>query len=726
MKKRIFLLFWAWIFTGSLVNPLTAQDITGKWHGLLEFPGTALRLDIDIKQQDGQYSAVGYSPDQGNFPIPIDVFNYSNGKLNFAITALTVKYSGEMDLATSTIRGTFEQYNQSFPLVLGRQVIEAPKGSPTWLKERLDKQETYITMRDGVRLFTSIYTPKDTSKTYPILMTRTPYSIEPYGQNIYSPLLSVNTNLIEEGYIFVLQDVRGRQMSEGDFVNLRPYISNKKNNNDVDESTDAYDAIDWLVKNVAYNNGKVGVFGISYPGFYSTMSLIGAHPALKAVSPQAPATNWFIGDDFHHQGAFALMDAFNFFSAIGKPRPQPTRAFATPYMIPGQDNYNYFLKMGAVKNATTMALGNDIEFWNEAMEHPNYDEFWKSRDPRPYLNKINPAVLTVGGLFDAEDCWGAWHTYEAIEQQNPPSTSNRLMMGPWSHGQWAGDPGEHLGNFHFGANTGEHYKKTELEFFNYYLKDKGNLSMPEADIFITGENQWHSFDAWPPENAIEKTLYFQPDGSIKMEKPTTTTSYDEYVSDPMRPVPYTEDVGLERTREYMCDDQRFAARRPDVMVYQTDPLTEDMTITGPFDADLFVSTTGTDADFVVKLIDVFPDTLSNYPSNDKKVPMQGYQMLVRGEIFRGRYRNSYTNPEAFAPGEITEVKYELPDIAHTFKKGHRIMVQVQNSWFPLFDRNPQQMVDIYKCSDDDFQKATMRIYHDAKNTSGITVMVLEE
>ncbi|MCB9338377.1 MAG: CocE/NonD family hydrolase [Lewinellaceae bacterium] len=579
-------------------------------------------------------------------------------------------------------------------------------------------------MRDGVRLFTSIYTPKDASKDHPMLMTRTPYNIEPEGPEAYSRYLSRNVKLIEEGYIFVYQDVRGRHMSEGDYMDVRPYKPNKKSKTDIDETTDTYDAIDWLVKNVAHNNGRVGVFGISYPGFYSTMSLIGAHPALKAVSPQAPVTNWFIGDDFHHNGAFALMDGFSFYSGFGRPRPKPTRSGQSGYDIPGGDNYDFFLKMGALKHATEIAFGDSILFWTELMNHPNYDDFWKARDPRPFLKNIKPAVLTVGGLFDAEDCWGAWHTYEAIEKQNPATTSNRLMMGPWSHGQWAGDAGEHLGNIHFGANTAEHYKDVELEFFNFYLKDKGNITLPEADIFITGENKWHSFDTWPPKNVTEKTLYFQPNGSITMEAPTATASFDEYVSDPMKPVPYTEDVHLHRTREYMTDDQRFAARRPDVMVYQTDALSEDMTLAGPLNADLFVSTTGTDADFVVKLIDVFPDTLSDYPKNDMNVPMAGYEMLVRGEIFRGRYRNSYEKPEAFVPGKVTEVKYELPSIAHTFKKGHRIMVQVQNSWFPLFDRNPQQMVDIYHCSNSDFQKATMRVYHEAGKASGVKVKVL--
>lgn len=726
MKKTIQLRLLFLAITVVLAGQVIAQDITGKWHGIIDFSAITLRLDFEVQLENGEYTATAYSPDQGNMAIPVDNFSFTDGKIEMSIGALNVKYSGTLDEASFKIQGTFSQYGQSFPLVLGRQYIEAPKGSPTWLKERLDKQEVYITMRDGVRLFTSVYTPKDTSKTYPILMNRTPYNIEPGGPDGYNFFLSLSTTLVEEGYIFVFQDVRGRYMSEGDFMDVRPYNPNKKSNNDIDESSDTYDAIDWLVKNVKHNNGKVGVYGISYPGFYSTMSIPDAHPALKAVSPQAPVTNWFIGDDFHHNGAFALLDGFNFYSSFGKPRQEPTREGQEGYDIPGQDNYDFFLKLGALKNVTALAFGDTMKFWNQMMNHPNYDDFWKARDPRPYLKNITPAVLTVGGLFDAEDCWGAWHTYEAIEKQNPASASNRLMMGPWWHGQWASNPGEAIGNVHFGSNTGEHYKAAIEEFFNYYLKDKGSLSLPEAEIFVTGKNEWYSFETWPPENISEKTLYFQPDGSIKTEKPDATSSYDEYVSDPMNPVPYTEDVHLNRTTEYMLDDQRFAARRPDVMVYQTAPLEEDMTIVGAFNADLFVSTTGTDADFVVKLIDVFPDTLSSYPENDKRVPMQGYQMLVRGEIFRARFRNSYEKPEAFVPGKITEVNYELPSVAHTFKKGHRMMVQVQNSWFPLFDRNPQQLVDIYHCTDADFQKATIRIYHEAENPSGLKVKVLRE
>ncbi|MCE7926302.1 MAG: CocE/NonD family hydrolase [Haliscomenobacteraceae bacterium CHB4] len=580
-------------------------------------------------------------------------------------------------------------------------------------------------MRDGTRLFTSVYTPKDTTRKYPILITRTPYNIEPGGEDDVSFGFLFTTHLMKDGYIVVLQDVRGRFMSEGQFVDVRPYNPNKKSPQDADDNSDTYDTIDWLVKNVPGNNGRAGIFGVSYDGYYSTMALPAAHPALKAASPQAPVTNWFLGDDWHHNGAFFLMDAFNFYSVIGRPRPQPTRQWPSQFKWPVQDNYRFFLELGALKNVKIKYFGDTIQFWNDLMAHPNYDDFWKARDTRPHLKHLTPAVLTVGGWFDAEDCYGALRTYEAIERQNPATLSNRLIIGPWFHGQWTSGDADKMGNVHWGSNTADHYKDVERRFFRHYLHGDGALDLPEADIFVTGANEWRSFDTWPPRDVTQQNLYFQPAGGLSFSAPSASGSFDEYVADPMKPVPYTEDVHLQRTRIYMTDDQRFASRRPDVMVYQTDVLNEDVTLTGPLTADLFVSTTGTDADYVVKLIDVFPDTLSNYPENDKKVPMQGYQMLVRGEVMRGRFRNSFEKPEPFIPGKLAEVKFEIPDVAHTFKRGHRIMIQVQNSWFPLVDRNPQKFVDIYQCSDSDFQKATHRIYCDKEQPSHVKVWRLK-
>jgi putative CocE/NonD family hydrolase len=447
---------------------------------------------------------------------------------------------------------------------------------------------------------------------------------------------------------------------------------------------------------------------------------------VKAVSPQAPVTAWFLGDDFHHNGAFFLLDCFPFYYSFGQPRKEPTRSGKPSFRWPVPDNYEFFLSLGAVKNIAPKYFGDSIKFWNDAFAHPNYDDFWKTRDPRQFLRNVKPAVMTVGGWFDAEDLYGALNTYEAIETQNPQSVKNYLVMGPWSHSQWAFGKANNLGNIYWGINANEKFIEQEKKFFDLYLKEEGDPAIAEATIFVTGSNEWKNFDTWPPKNIIEKSLYFQPGESATFEKPTIKTSYDEYISDPMNPVPYTEDVHAQRTAEYMTDDQRFASRRPDVMVYQTEILNEDITLAGPITADLFVSTTGTDADFIVKLIDVFPADTKAGDDQDIKIPLGGYQMLVRGEVMRGKYRNSFEKPEPFVPGQVTEVKYEIPDVAHTFKKGHRIMIQVQNSWFPLVDRNPQKFVNIYECSDSDFQKATHRIYHDGKYPSCIEVNILQQ
>jgi uncharacterized protein len=593
-----------------------------------------------------------------------------------------------------------------------------------WIVENYVKIERQIPMRDGVKLFTSIYVPKDTTEKHPILITRTPYSCSPYGEQNWPKFWNNHKKYyFREGYIMVLQDVRGRWMSEGEFVDVRPFNPSKKSDADVDEATDTYDAIDWLVKNVPANNGKVGVFGISYPGFYSTMAALSNHPALKAVSPQAPVTDWFIGDDWHHNGAFFLLDAFSFYSSgFGKPRPQPTMIGPSAFESPIKDNYKFFLEAGAIKNLNAKYLHDSIAFWNEIFKHPNLDPWWKARNPRNFVTDIQPAMLVVGGLFDAEDCFGAWRLYEAIEKQSK-GTSNQLVMGPWSHGQWATSEGGFLGNVEFGSNTAFWYQNNiELPFFNYHLKGKGTIELPEATIFFSGENQWHKLSQWPPVEKSDKLMYLQSGSKLNWSKPSASKSYTEYISDPLKPVPYTEDVHNDRTTEYMTDDQRFASRRPDVLVFETDILTEDLTLAGTVVADLMVSITGTDADFVVKVIDVFPDDFSY--SNREKYPMGGYQMLVRGEVIRGRYRNSFENPEAFVPSKVERVKFELPDVAHTFLKGHRVMIQIQSSWFPLVDRNPQKFVNIYECNDSDFQKATIKIHHDSKYPSSILLPVL--
>lgn len=599
-----------------------------------------------------------------------------------------------------------------------------------FIRDNFTKREVMIPMRDSTRLFTSIYTPKDQSQKYPIIIRRTPYSCSPYGEDNFTTSVQ-NMNLAREGYIFVFQDVRGKYMSEGEFVDVRPFNPDKKSPKDVDEASDTYDAVEWLLKNVPNNNGRVGVMGISYPGFYATMAIPANHPAIKAVSPQAPVTDWFIGDDFHHNGAFMLMDGFSFYSGFGKPRPKPTTKGSpgfSDWNTP--DNYDFFLRAGALPNFSEKYGMKDIPFWNDLMAHPNYDDFWKARNPRPHLKNVMPAVMTVGGLFDAEDCFGAWRTYEAIEKQNPLTASNRIVMGPWVHGGWARGTGERLGNVVFGQQTSDWYQKNiELPFFEFYLKDKGEMDLPEALIFETGSNKWTQYDAWPPRSAQTVKFFFHEGGKLATTPPPTSDGLsadklmDEYTSDPAKPVPYTEDVHLRRTREYMTDDQRFAARRPDVLVYQTEVLTEPMTVTGTLTADLWVSLSTTDADFVVKLIDVFPDTLKG---EENGVPLGGYQMLVRGEIMRGRYRNSFEKPQPFVPATMTQVRFDLPDVAHTFLPGHKLMVQVQSSWFPLADRNPQQFINIYQAKDEDFVPANIQVFHTKLGASGVELPVLRK
>ncbi|MBW1617708.1 MULTISPECIES: CocE/NonD family hydrolase [Empedobacter] len=591
----------------------------------------------------------------------------------------------------------------------GISYAQVAKADSAYVREHYEKTEQLIPMRDGTKLFTAIYTPKDQTKKYPVLLNRTPYTVAPYGANEYKKSLGNFPAEMREGFIFVYQDVRGKWMSEGEFEDVRP-VNKTKNKKAIDESTDTYDTLEWLAKNMKNYNQKAGIYGISYPGFYSTMSLVNSHPTLKAVSPQAPVTNWFLGDDFHHNGVLFLNDSFKFMSSFGVKRPQPITPDKGPKSLeyPIKDNYRFYLEGGSVKELKDKYFQDNIKFYNDLFAHPDYDQFWQDRNPLPHLTNVKPAVMTVGGFFDAEDVYGAFETYKAIEKQNPNAT-NILVAGPWFHGGWVRSKADTFGDMQFGTPTGEYYQQQiELPFFNYYLKDKGNFKPTEAQIFITGSNEWKQFDTWPPKNVTTQKMYLQANGKISFQQ-TNNTSFDEYVADPNNPVPYQGGVLESRPREYMVDDQRFASTRPDVMVYQTDILTEDMTITGPIINHLFVSSTGTDADYVVKLIDVFPEDTPKY--NGKL--MAGYQNLIRAEIMRGKYRNSFEKPEAMVPNLKTNVTYSMPDVGHTFKKGHRIMIQVQNTWFPLADRNPQQFMNVYEATAKDFLKQTQRIYHDS-------------
>ncbi len=600
-----------------------------------------------------------------------------------------------------------------------------------YIRSHYTKYEYRIPMRDGAKLFTAVYVPKDDSRTYPIMLVRTPYSVGPYGADRYPSNLRPGTLYAQSGYIFAYQDVRGRWMSEGDYVNVRPHNAAKKEK-EIDESSDTYDTVEWLTKNVKGHNGKVGITGISYPGFYTVCGMIDAHPAVKAVSPQAPVTDWFIGDDFHHNGCLFLPHCFNFMYGFGKARPEPTKKSSrTPFEHGTPDGYKFFLEMGPIKNADAKYYKGEIAFWNEVMAHPNYDDFWKVRDIRRHIKNVKPAVLTVGGWFDAEDLFGALEVFKKTEANNPPK-NNTLVMGPWVHGGWAGGKGDHLGDVQFNANTSEYYReRIEFPFFEYHLKGKGENKCPKAWVFETGTNVWRKLDAWPPKAAKATHFYFHKNelSAALPSPPTSGTEVslqaDEFTSDPAKPVPTMNRIDIGMPREYMTADQRFAAARPDVLVYQTSPLTHDLTIAGPIEVELYVSTTGTDADWVVKVIDVYPDDYPDPFPNPLGVKMGGYQQLVRGEPFRGKFRNSFEKPEPFKPGEAAKVKFTMPDVYHTLRPGHRLMVQVQSSWFPLSDRNPQTFCDINKADASAFKKQTHRVYRDANHPSRITVGVMK-
>jgi uncharacterized protein len=589
------------------------------------------------------------------------------------------------------------------------------------------KYEHDVPMRDGVTLFTAVYIPKDASQRYPIILVRTPYGVSPYGSDQYKADLGPSPAFAKEGYIFAYQDVRGRRKSEGVFADVRPQVAEKHGPKDIDESSDAYDTIDWLVKNVPGNSGSVGLWGISYPGFYAACGAIDAHPALEAVSPQAPVSEWFIGDDFHHNGCFYLAHAFTFFSGFGRPRPEPGTLQPPRFEPTTPDGYRYFLDLGPLANIDAQIFKGEIAFWKDLMAHPNYDEFWRARSLLPHLKGIRPAVMTVGGWFDAEDLYGALQVYRSIEESSP-GACNILVMGPWPHGGWNRSDGDSLGHVRFGQKTSTFFQdEIELPFFNYHLKGKGDHKLPEAFIFETGTNVWRRHEAWPPRAAVSKRLYLREGGALSLEAPRggDDGSFDEYISDPAKPVPYIPGISYRMTREHMVDDQRFAASRTDVLVYQTEPLSKDVTLAGPLSPDLHVSTTGTDSDWVVKLIDVYPDDLPDDEPNPTGFRRAGCQQLLRGEAFRGKFRESFEKPVPFTPGRVTRVAYRMPDVCHTFRRGHRIMVQIQSSWFPLVDRNPQTFVDIYRATAADFQKATQRVYRSEATPSSLGMMVIE-
>jgi uncharacterized protein len=623
-------------------------------------------------------------------------------------------------------------------LVGGALAQSRPETQDFDVKEHYTKYEYRIPMRDGVHLFTSVYVPKDASHAYPFLITRTPYSVGPYGVDRYRTRLGPSPDFDKSGYIFVFQDVRGRFMSEGSFIEMRPHIDNKRSKQDVDDSSDLYDTIDWLLKNVPNNNGNAGIWGISYPGFFTSASMIDSHPALKAASPEAPMTNLFMGDDAYHGGAFMLAANFGFYTFFTpQENPRLPQKNNHEFDFGTKDAYDFFLNAGPLSNLRKYLNGNTT-LWDDQATHDTLDDYWKARDLAPHLKNIHCAVLTVGGWFDAEDLQGPFTTFHSIDKNNP-GIFNALVIGPWVHGGWARYNGEHLGRVEFAADTSEYYRKNIVfPFFEHFLKGTPDPKLPKAYVFETGTNVWKQYQAWPPENTERKMLYLQPGGALSFDPPADGSLSDEYVSDPAKPVPFVNYAALELPQEYMVSDQRFADKRTDVLVYQTPVLQEDITIAGPISPKLFVSTSGTDSDFDVKLIDVYPvdypDSKQDAHPDDRDKPrkdvgipefsMGGYEQLVRGEPFRGKFRHSFGKPQPFTPGKVEEVDFTMPDINHTFRRGHRIMVQIQSSWFPLTDRNPQTFVTIPDAKPTDFVKASEKIYHSKGQASGIAVQVI--
>lgn len=584
------------------------------------------------------------------------------------------------------------------------------------IKAHYTKHEYRIAMRDGVHLFTAVYVPNDASPTqkYPFLMTRTPYGVGPYGEDKYPRQLGPGAKFAPDGFIFVYQDVRGRNMSEGSFVEMRPEPDNLSGK-EIDEASDTYDTIEWLLKNVPNNNGRVGLVGTSYPGFYTSAGTINAHPALVAASPQAPMADIYMGDDAFHNGVFFLIANFSFYTNFGKQNNPEIPQRGERFNYGTNDGYQFYLNMGPLVNSDEKYFHFTNPFWTDCYKHTTYDEFWRSRDVLPHLIHIKPAILVVGGWFDAEDLSGTLKTFKAIQSQSP-ETSDKLVMGPWVHGGWGRLPGDKLGDLTFGSNNSGFFQdEIELPFFRAHLKDASDAGLPKAYVFETGKNVWRKEQQWPPAHIQPQNLYFQANGKLSFTRPSQSSGFDEYVSDPANPVPFYSKPTLSMARDYMDADERFVQGRPDVLTYETEPLTQDLTVAGPISPTLFVSTTGTDSDFVVKLIDVYPDATGD--------PLSGYEQLVRGEPFRGKFRDSFEHPEPFKPGEVAKIHFAMPDIYHCFQKGHRIMVQVQSSWFPLADRNPQTFTDIPNAKPADFQKATERLYRAGDQASYVALGV---
>jgi putative CocE/NonD family hydrolase len=600
------------------------------------------------------------------------------------------------------------------------------QGSGAGAKEVSDrylKREVQIPMRDGTRLFTAIYTPRDTTRPYPIMLMRTPYGIGPYGAEAYPASLGPWKAFQDDGYIFVNQDVRGRYMSEGYYQFMTPHLAVKRGPKDVDESSDTYDTIDWLVKNVGGNNGRVGTLGNSAPGFFVAAGLPDAHPAHKAAYPSAPMIDWYLGDDRHHNGALTLAQTFNFLSSFDQPRSGPVASYPARPAFSTSDGYNFFLRTGPTKNFSRDHLQGRVAFWDSIMAHPDYDAYWQKRSIWKHEKNIKPAVLTVGGWYDSEDPYGPLRLNQSLEEMSA-ATPRTFVMGPWTHGAWNRGDNDSLGVLKFGSKTGLFFRDSiGFPFFSCALKDRCGAPLPRVAAFQTGANQWRTFDAWPPRAVQPKAIYLREGGRLAYERPSAATAADSYVSDPARPVPYTSALSFGYYQLYPIEDQRFASRRPDVLVYETPPLDADLTLAGPIGVNLTIASTGTDADFIVKVIDVWPDV--ELAGRGAGSPMDGYEQLVKGDVYRVRWRRSLERPQPLVPGRPDSVSYVLHDVFHTFKKGHRLMVHVQSTWFPLIDRNPQTFVPNINTADASaFKPATMTVFRSSSRPSHLVLPIL--
>jgi putative CocE/NonD family hydrolase len=614
---------------------------------------------------------------------------------------------------------TFTAYRIFVPAVVALSLIPCPiHAQPPEVFRNYVKQDAMIPARDGVKLNTVIFTPKDGKGPWPFLLLRTPYGID----NVPERSREYLWDLAEDGYIFVLQDIRGRYKSEGRFVMLR----NPRDPNDakaIDESTDTADTLDWLLKNVPNHNSRAGMLGISYPGWLTVMGMLDPHPALKAVSPQASPADMFLGDDFHHNGAFRLSYGFEYVARMETSNVN----FSFPF--DRFDTYEWYLKLGPLARVNEKFFQGQRPTWNDFVAHPNYDDFWKKQALGPHLKRVTVPTLNVAGWWDQEDFYGPLEIYKRLEQHDSKQR-NFLVVGPWNHGGWAHGDGASLGRIKFDSSTGKYFRsQVQAPFFAHHLKDRGHSDLPEALTFQTGSNQWVRSDRWPPRDAAARNLYFHPDGRLKFEPPLAgDREFDAYISDPRHPVPYRPRP-IEPTYPgprfsqpgwdtWLVEDQRFVHLRPDVLSWETESLPEDVVLAGDVVAHLFASTSGSDSDWIVKLIDVYPE---NYAAD---VKMAGYQLMVASEVFRGRFRKSFTKPEPIPPNETQAYTIDLHWAHHCFKKGHRIMVQVQSSWFPVIDRNPQKYVEnIFLAKSSDYQQAEQRIFRSPKHPSHVTLAV---